>query len=138
MWARHLEIFIFLVSHSTDFAGSGGSASALNLEVTGSSLGRNTEILTEISSSFPQTLQENIAEWIRDKLRQVYPGIVSSILHPIHCLPITIQARCYKYLVSWRHSVRNSAGSELHFPDYYYYYYYWWGGTESLGICSSP
>jgi hypothetical protein len=21
---------------------------------------------------------------------------------------------------------------------YYYYYYYWWGGTESLGICSSP
>jgi hypothetical protein len=20
----------------------------------------------------------------------------------------------------------------------YYYYYYWWGGTESLGICSSP
>jgi hypothetical protein len=19
-----------------------------------------------------------------------------------------------------------------------YYYYYWWGGTESLGICSSP
>jgi hypothetical protein len=26
-------------------------------------------------------------------------------------------------------------------PQYYYhyyYYYYWWGGTESLGICSSP
>jgi hypothetical protein len=21
---------------------------------------------------------------------------------------------------------------------YYYYYYYLWGGTESLGICSSP
>jgi hypothetical protein len=20
----------------------------------------------------------------------------------------------------------------------YYYYYNWWGGTESLGICSSP
>jgi hypothetical protein len=22
--------------------------------------------------------------------------------------------------------------------NYYYYYYYLWGGTESLGICSSP
>jgi hypothetical protein len=23
-------------------------------------------------------------------------------------------------------------------PYYFYYYYYLWGGTESLGICSSP
>jgi hypothetical protein len=21
---------------------------------------------------------------------------------------------------------------------FFYYYYYWWGGTESLGICTSP
>jgi hypothetical protein len=32
----------------------------------------------------------------------------------------------------------NTALSKMSIYYYYYYYYYWWGGTESLGICSSP
>jgi hypothetical protein len=33
----------------------------------------------------------------------------------------------------WRGTCSKIAGIII-----YYYYYYWWGGTESLGICSSP
>jgi hypothetical protein len=45
-------------------------------------------------------------------------------------------------LANWvRHSQFLPAQVRRDFFDVtetYYYYYYWWGGTESLGICSSP
>jgi hypothetical protein len=47
-------------------------------------------------------------------------------------------------MIQWKYSVIMVGNiwvpwqEEISWPAEYYYYYYWWGGTESLGICSSP
>jgi hypothetical protein len=46
-------------------------------------------------------------------------------------------SQCSEACNYYEQEVLEITNRHLSFP-YYYYYYYWCGGTESLGICSSP
>jgi hypothetical protein len=77
-----------------------------------------------------QSIQASMETHLRNcVMRSRTSDVACFMTTPTHMLPP-------QHKISSRHLAGNN--SIIPRTAQTYYYYYWWGGTESLGICSSP